>query len=157
MSVPPRVAPVPPSLSLVEQVDWNDCAAACLATVTGDPLDAVKRAVDVPTTHGEMERYLDAHPLPNDLVTVSGRPTVRALARQHRPFVRSRPFERRTLVLSVAAPVPTVDWHAVVLDRGSVLDPGGHFDERRLFTTPCIWATEVYPEEWSLAPVPDPA
>lgn len=139
----PRAAP----LSLVEQVDWNDCAAACLATVTGESLATVKRHVDVPTTHGEMERYLASHPLPSDLVTVRGQPAVRDLARQRRPFVRDCPFERRTLVLSVAAPSPSIDWHAVVLDRDRVLDPAGYFDHERLFAAPCIWATEVYPAE----------
>ncbi len=148
ISIPaPRHAP----LALVEQVEWNDCAAACLATVTGESLAAVKRRVAVPTTHGEIEAYLTDHALSNDLVTVRGRPTVAELARQRRPFVRDLSFERRTLVLSVAAPCPGIDWHAVVLDRGRVLDPGGHFDRGRLLAAPCIWATEVYPDERATA------
>lgn len=134
-------------MRLVEQTDWNDCGPACLATVTGDPLGDVKRRLDVPTPHGQLEAYLDDHPLPNDHVTVHGEPTVRALARQHRPFVRSLPFERRTLVLSVASPARTIDWHAVVLHRGRVFDPQRQFDRASLFRSRCIWATEVYPDE----------
>ncbi|MFD1513275.1 hypothetical protein [Halomarina rubra] len=134
-------------MRLVEQTNWNDCGAACLATVTGDPLADVKRTVDVPTPHGQLEAYLDGHALPNDHVTVRGEPTVRALARQHRPFARPAPFERRTLVLSVASPARGIDWHAVVLHRGHVLDPQAQFDRARLYESRCIWATEVYPRE----------
>lgn len=134
-------------MRLVEQTDWNDCGPACLATVTGDPLGDVKRRLDVPTPHGQLEAYLDGHPLPNDHVTVHGEPTVRTLARQHRPFVRSLPFERRTLVLSVASPARDIDWHAVVLHRGRVFDPQRQFDRASLFRSRCIWATEVYPDE----------
>ncbi|MFC5971526.1 hypothetical protein ACFPYI_09305 [Halomarina salina] len=133
-------------MRLVEQTDWNDCGAACLATVTGDSLTEVKRAVDVPTPHGQLEAYLDAHPIPNDHVTVRGEPTVRSLARQRRPFVRSGPFERRTLLLSVASPARSIDWHAVVLHRGRLLDPQGQFDLPTLYRSRCIWATEVYPD-----------
>ena len=134
-------------MRLVEQTAWNDCGAACLATVTGDSLADVKRTLDVPTPHGQLETYLDAHPLPNDYVTVRGEPTVRSLARQRRPFVRPGPFERRTLVLSVASPARHIDWHAVVLHRGRVLDPQGQFDRPTLDRSRCIWATEVYPHE----------
>ena len=134
-------------MRLVEQTDWNDCGAACLATVTGDALADVKRALDVPTPHGQLEAYLDGHPLPNDYVTVLDEPTVRSLARQRRPFVRPRPFERRTLILSVASPARSIDWHAVVLHRGRVLDPQGQFDRPALDRSRCIWATEVYPGE----------
>ncbi|MWG34622.1 hypothetical protein [Halomarina oriensis] len=134
-------------MRLVEQTDWNDCGAACLATVTGDSLAGIKRHLDVPTPHGQLEAYLDAHALPNDHVTVRGEPTVRTLSRQHRPFARSLPFERRTLLLSVASPARTIDWHAVVLHRGRVLDPQGEFDWTALSRSRCIWATEVYPDE----------
>ena len=143
-------------MRLVEQTDWNDCGAACLATVTGNSLADVKRTVDVPTPHGQQEAYLDAHPLPNDHVTVRGEPTVRTLARQHRPFVRSAPFERRTLVLSVASPARNIDWHAVVLHRGRVLDPQGQFDRSRLYRSRCVWATEVYPDERPRGRTADP-
>lgn len=141
-----RPFPVSRRMRLVEQTEWNDCGAACLATVTGESLAAVKRVVDVPTTHGQLETYLDAHPVANDHVTVRGRPTVRALARRRRPFVREGPFERRTLVLSVASPAPEIDWHAVVYHRGEVLDPQRWFDAARLHRSRCIWATEVYPD-----------
>ena len=134
-------------MRLVEQTDWNDCGAACLATVTGDSLTEVKHRLDVPTPHGQLEAYLADHPLPNDHVTVRGEPTVRALARQHQPFARSGPFEHRTLLLSVASPARRIDWHAVVFHRGRVLDPQGWFDRARLYRSRCIWATEVYPGE----------
>lgn len=135
----------PGPVALVEQAGRDDCGAACLATVTGEPLAAVKAAVDVPTPHAQLEAYLQDHPIANDLVTVRGTPTVGELAAQSTPFARPMPFDRRTLVLTVASPARTVDWHAVVYDRGRVLDPGGHFDRERLFSTPCIWASEVYP------------
>jgi len=133
------------SLPLVEQAGYDDCGAACLATVTGEPLEAVKAAVDVPTPHAQLEAYLEEHPIANDLVTVRRTPTVADLAARSAPFARSLPFDRRTLVLTVASPAPGIDWHAVVYDRGRVLDPGGYFDRERLFSAPCIWASEVYP------------
>lgn len=132
-------------MRLVEQTTWNDCGAACLATVTGDSLRTVKRAVDVPTTHGAMEQYLREHPIAHQLVTVRGEPTVRELSRQHRPFAEQKPFERRTLILSVASPAATIDWHALVVHRGRVLDPQRVFTTERLFDSHCLWATEVSP------------
>jgi len=131
-------------MRLVKQESWNDCAPACLAMVTGVPITNVKAFVPVPTTHAEMYSFLFRRVDDVHLITILDEIKIRDLKERRDLFRTNRPFEERTMILTVAAPYPEVLWHAIVVHEGKVLDPTDEWrDIDEINGVSCTWGFDI--------------
>jgi|GEM_PF-6669166 len=133
-------------MRLVKQENWNDCAPACLAMVTGVPITEVKGFVHVPTTHAEMYAFLYHRVDEVNLIPILDEMKFRDVRRRDELFRDNRPFDERTVILTVSAPYPEVSWHALVIHDGEVLDPKQEWnDVDGLTDVSCVWGFDIKP------------
>ncbi|QLG30138.1 hypothetical protein HUG10_21360 (plasmid) [Halorarum halophilum] len=128
----------------VPQESWNDCAPACLAMVTDLPLATVRDEVSVPTSHAEIHGFLLRHTNGSRLITILDPLPVGELRDHADLFADDRPFDERTLILTVESPNPEVEWHAVVVHEGELMDPQLYWEElSEIDDVLCTWGFEV--------------
>jgi|APHM01.1.fsa_nt_gi hypothetical protein len=112
--------------------------------VTGNDFEEVRRELEMPTTHAEMHGYLLRNFDNASAITILEDVTVSELRDRDDLFFDIMDFDERTMILTVELPCGISDWHAVVVHKSELYDPGDVWHSlEELENVFCTWGFNI--------------